>query len=259
MAPYATAARDYATSPVHTVREDAKLALVEHQLTELDVSGLPVLDDAGHVIGVITRTDLIRAGRVRVPNGGRAHVLELPDAYVRDFMHVGVRTVDSSAPVAAAARTMLAHRVHRVYVMDADMLIGVLSTKDMMRVVANARVRTALSEIMSTSVVTVRASDPVSVAVDRMAAAHVSGLIVMDEEWPIGVFSQPEAIAARATPPADRVEKWMDPAVLSLPSGMPLHRAAAQALHMSVRRVLVVEGKSILGVISGLDFARAVS
>jgi len=259
MPTFATASRDYATSPVQTVRDDAKLASVEHQLAELDVSGLPVLDAAGQATGVITRTDLLRAGRVRVIRGYRAHVLDLPDAYVRDFMHAGVRTVDATAPVAAAARAMLAHRVHRVYVMDGDALVGVLSTRDMMRVVADARVRTALSEIMSTALVTVRASDPVSVAVERMTAAHVSGLVVMDDEWPIGIFSQPEALASRSSPPADRVEVWMDPAVLCLPSAMPLHRAAAQAMHTRARRVLVVDAKSVLGVISGLDFARAVS
>lgn len=259
MPSFATAAREYATSPVQTVREDAKLASVEHQLTEHDISGLPVLDAAGHAVGVITRTDLLRAGRMRVPNGHRARVLELPDGYVRDFMHIGVRTVEADAPVGEAARVMVKHRLHRVYVMQNDTLVGVLSTKDMMRVVSDARVRTALSEVMSSSLVTVRASDPVSIAVDRMAAAHVSGLIVMDEEWPIGIFSQPEAIASRSSPPGDRVEVWMDPAVLCLPSAMPLHRAAAQSLHTRARRVLVVDARSVLGVISGLDFARAVS
>lgn len=259
MPAFATASREYATSPVQTVREDAKLASVEHQLTEHDISGLPVVDASGQPTGVITRTDLLRAGRVRVQNGHRTRALDLPDAYVRDFMHVGVRTVDAGVPVSEAARVMVKHRVHRVYVMDGGALVGVLSTKDMMRVVADARVRTALSEVMSTSLVTVRASDPVSVAVDRMAAAHVSGLVVMDDEWPIGIFSQPEAIASRSSPPSDRVEIWMDPAVLCLPSAMPLHRAAAQAIHTRARRVLVVDAKSVLGVISGLDFARAVS
>ena len=49
----------------------------------------------------------------------------------------------------------------------------------------------------------------------------------------------------------------MNPAMLSLEADTPLHRAAAQAEALRVRRVIVVNNRQIEGILTGVDFARA--
>jgi hypothetical protein len=49
----------------------------------------------------------------------------------------------------------------------------------------------------------------------------------------------------------------MDAAMLALEVDTPLHRAAAQAEAMRVRRIIAVKGRRLEGILTGLDFARA--
>ena len=80
---------------------------------------------------------------------------------------------------------------------------------------------------------------------------------MVDGIWPVGVFAQPDALRARGLDADTRVEDAMDPRVLALPGDIPLRRAATQAIAMGVRRILVV-GTGLEGIVSGLDFARAI-
>ncbi len=252
-------AREYMVSPVHTVRDSDKLALADRKMRELGVSGLPVIDQAGVPVGVISRTDLLRAGRVRMLESPRRRVLNLPDARVAEYRTAGVEVVSPDTPMHEAARRLVAHRIHRIYVVEDRRLPGVLSTREMMSVLVETRTPIPLARIMSESVVSVKTDDPLSLAVDRLAATHVTGLVVVEDGWPVGIFSQEEALASRIAPPDRPVEEWMDTTLLVLPEGLPVHRAAAQALATRARRVLAVDGQEVRGVVSGTDFARVVA
>lgn len=74
-----------------------------------------------------------------------------------------------------------------------------------------------------------------------MAAAHHSGLVVVEEGGPVGMFTQADALAARDAPPDDRVDHWLDPRLICVPVATPLFRAAEQAMAARARRVLAVE------------------
>ena len=85
------------------------------------------------------------------------------------------------------------------------------------------------------------------------------GVVVLEEEWPVGVFTQSEALAAAHLDPSTPVEEVMSCALLCLPIGMPIHRAAAFAVETRARRVLAVEARDLRGILSGLDMARVVA
>lgn len=173
-------------------------------------------------------------------------------------MHADVVAVSSDCAVSEAAKRMVKDRIHRVFVIDGDKLAGILSTKDVMAAIKDKRDNTPLSEFMSTPVFSVRATEPISLATDRLAKAHVSGLVVVDEdEWPVGVFTQLEALTSKDVPAETPVDDVMNPAMLCLQVNTPLHRAAAQAAALRVRRVLCVEDRRVRGILTGIDFARA--
>jgi CBS domain-containing protein len=73
----------------------------------------------------------------------------------------------------------------------------------------------------------------------------------------VGLFTQREALEARAAPPEATVETFMTPALLCLQHGTPLHRAAALAVATRARRVLALDGRHVVGMLTGLDFCRA--
>jgi len=185
--------------------------------------------------------------------------MALPAQTASDVMQRDVLTVHPEERLSVAASTMVKHHVHRLFVTSGGKAVGVLSTRDVMQAVCDQRVTDALADYMSSPVFSVGFDDPVSLAVERLEKAHVSGLIVVDEDGPIGVFTQVEALeskdAARDTP----VEQVLSPAMLCLDVNTPLHRAAAQAASMDVRRVIAVHDRRVRGILTGIDFARAAS
>ncbi len=120
-----------APSPV-TIQAESSLAQVAETLAEYDVSGLPVVDRGGAVIGVISQTDIVRLRGGSMPTSGWHGLL------VRDLMTHPAITVPAAASLHEAARLMTEHRVHRlVVVAERDGgPIGVISESDVVREVA---------------------------------------------------------------------------------------------------------------------------
>ena len=247
----------YMSAPVHTVREDDSLQTVQRRLGELAISSLAVVSGEGELVGVISQADLIRVGRRQAGSRAKAALLTVPDKKVSSRMTSKVVTVDSREPVAVAAKKMVESRFHRIFVMDSGELVGVLSTKDVMLAIRDKRVNYPISQWMSSPVFTVRHNEPISLATERLAKARVTGLVVVEGDLPVGLFTNREALEARDEPRDLPVEEAMSAAMLALPVDTPLHRAAAQAAELNVRRIVAMSGGKMEGILSGIDFARA--
>lgn len=103
---------------------DDTLAEVERRLTDRRLSWVPVLEDGGAILGVISAADLLRfhAG------GGDAET-------VRAWQMCTYRPicVEQDADLGEVARTMVARGIHHVVVTEAGAVIGVLSALDFVR------------------------------------------------------------------------------------------------------------------------------
>lgn len=122
-------------SDVRTVRSDASVAEVVESLADAHVSGLPVVDGAGRMIGVVSASDVLTA-EAEAQGPGAGQVL-LEHTTVRDIMTPRPLTVAPDDEVREAARQMLYADVHRLFVVEDDRLVGVISTTDIVRAVAN--------------------------------------------------------------------------------------------------------------------------
>ena len=259
MANFGVPAHMYMSSPLASVHQGDSLDDVHRRLQESGFSALPVVYDGGHVIGVLSRSDLIRLGIRESANPTPSPLLVFPDRTAGDDMTPVPTAVSTDAPLSEVADIMIEDRVHRVFVEGEDgRTTGVVTTRDLMRAIADKRVSQPLSELMSSPVFTIRAAEPVSMATERLGKARVTGLVVVDESWPVGVFSQVEAVDARDVRRETAVEDVMSPAILILDGRTPIHRAAAQAASMDVRRIVVIDGDDTVGIVTGLDFARVV-
>jgi CBS domain-containing protein len=96
------------------------------------VSGAPVVDEDGEVIGVVSQSDLVHA----FISGSLLDAL--PGFIVRDLMSRPPVTVRGGVTADAAARLMEAHHVHRLVVVGPDTRtpIGILSQSDLIRAMA---------------------------------------------------------------------------------------------------------------------------
>lgn len=259
MTHFAMPVSTYMTKPVISVSPDTPIEEVYRVLTERGISCVPVVESDGRAVGVLSRTDLLKLGRVSNGALSRVRALSWPAATAAEKMHVGVVAVTAQTPVATAARMMAKQRIHRVFVTDGAEPLGVLSTKELLLAIRDRRSLTPISEHMSRPPYTIPLETELSRAMDRLWNAHVGGLVVIDEEErPVGVFTQVEALLARDLPAETKLEDTMSYAMLCLHASTPLFRAAAHAHATRARRVLVTEDHRVTGVMTGIDFARAI-
>lgn len=232
---------------------------VATSLTEHVVSSVLVLD-GDRPAGVLSRTDLVRLGR-RESAGHGAPLLTFPRRDAIDAASRPIRTIRSDESVSVAAARMAKHHIHRLFVAQDGWFSGVFSTRDLLWAIANHGVETPIAHVMSEGAFTIPVSATIAHATDRLLASHASGIVVVDEEeWPLGVYTFREALAARALPSTSPVEAAMNPSILCMHGLAPLHRAAALAAASHARRILVIERRRrCTGVVSPLDMARAVS
>lgn len=251
MANFEMPVTDYMTSPVETAEIGQSLVAANAMFSEQGVSALGVVDEAGMLKGVVSRTDILHAAVF-----SHGETFRVPDRPVEEIMKSPALQVSCDAPLAQAAKLMLKNHVHRVFVTRDGKPEGVVSTRDLMRAVREKRIKTPISEIASGSVVKVRADDPIAMAVDRLDRSNKHGLVVVEGDFPVGIFDQASALESRRLPPTTAVENAMNVRILILPAAMGLGRAAEQAVGMNVRRILIEDDRGVTGIVGGLDFAR---
>jgi CBS domain-containing protein len=144
-------AADLMTREVLTLDAGLPVARALAQLGEHEVSGAPVVDTAGHVIGVFSARDVTRNvddapldARVPAPTLDEddeelvpVEVLEseLGDrgACVADWMSTDLAWVPPAASLRDVCRKFVEARVHRLFVLERKRLAGIVSTMDVVR------------------------------------------------------------------------------------------------------------------------------
>ena len=247
----------YMSSPVATVSAEASLRDAEELLRQRKVSGLAVVADDGRLLGVLSRTDILRVSESKFSDTGkRAMSLILPAHNVAAAMTTEVVTVDVEESIAGAAAVMWSKRIHRVFVLAQGMVVGALSTRDVMRAIGDARVEGPLSHLMTAPMLTIDAHESAAEAAKQLADELVSGLVVVEHGHPVGVFGQDEALITHHLDAKARVDWVMSSALFTLPAEIPMFRAAQRASSVDVRRIIVRRDDMAVGVVSGLDFCR---
>lgn len=117
--------RDIMEPNVFWLAADAPLARAAEMLAERQISGAPVCDATGRILGMFTKTELAE-------HYGCAHEARL----VRDVMTPTVISVHADDPIERAVQLMAFEGVHRVLVLDDDRLEGILTSMDVLRELA---------------------------------------------------------------------------------------------------------------------------
>jgi IMP dehydrogenase len=124
------------TRRVFTLPASLSLEGAAWALAHRGVSGAPVRDDDGELVGVLSETDLLEA---KVGDQ-----IDDPLRVVADAMTPALLAVGPNEPVAEVVALMIAHRAHRVLVLgDAGELLGIITTVDVLRELAAGRISPA--------------------------------------------------------------------------------------------------------------------
>ena len=132
---------DVMSTGAATVRPDASLADAVRLMIEHRISGLPVVDAGGKLVGIVTEHDLIRQrDRQRPPwfdallsdSSGQDTARELTEGRVRDVMSSPAISVDIETDVKELVETMQKDGIKRVPVLAQGKVVGIVSRANLL-------------------------------------------------------------------------------------------------------------------------------
>jgi len=124
---------------VFSVHPDDDLSTVWTVMTERGVRHVPVVDDEGELVGLVSHRDLLRASLVEqsdVPPVVEWFVLE--HTCVGDVMTRDVETIEPGTAIAEAAMLLLEYRLGSLPVCEGRKLVGIVTEADFVRLAASA-------------------------------------------------------------------------------------------------------------------------
>jgi CBS domain-containing protein len=144
-------AADVMTTDVITVSPETPVRDIAALLHSKRISGVPVVDAAGHVLGIVTEGDLVLRETI-VGEHRRSWWLALfsdPTALAREYAKTHGRTardvmttpiisVNPAVTLPEIAKTLERHRIKRVLVIKDSNLIGIITRSNLLQVLATA-------------------------------------------------------------------------------------------------------------------------
>lgn len=209
-------AREVMTTDVVTVRPDTSLREAVELLIGKDYRALPVVDDRGRVVGIVSNGDLVERGGLRVRLdlfrglSGEQHQRILDrvedEKTVGEVMTSPVVTIHPEANLADVAHLMVCNSLKRVPVVDSrGTLLGIVSRADLLRTrsdayprldaAASPRIGQTIGEVMRTDVPVVGRAAPLARVLDAVVSTRLNrALVVDDARHVLGVITDAELL-----------------------------------------------------------------
>ena len=123
-------ASDVMVKDVVTVLESSPLKEVARILNEKNITGAPVVNTVGELVGVISETDIIRKSN---------SIGAWSPSTAGQIMTRPAVTVSPSDTLQRVSELMFNRRIHRVVVAEGKRIQGIITTMDILRTIANQK------------------------------------------------------------------------------------------------------------------------
>lgn len=117
---------DHMSTDLVTLDPDMDILRAAHKLIRNNISGAPVVDKAGRLLGLLTERDFMR-----VVMQSEYHAM--PGGLVKEFMSENPQTVAPDESILRVAQLFIEGRYHRYPVVENERLVGLISRRDVMR------------------------------------------------------------------------------------------------------------------------------
>ncbi len=151
-------AKDIMNTDVMSVRDTLTVRELSAFLTEKEILGAPVVDAEGEIVGVVSCTDIVQSttekasivvdratpgfyehgweDKINLDEIEGLHI-ENESLPVSEIMTPTIYTVPEDTPISEIAKTMVAGRIHRLFVTRGSEPVGIITTLDMLKVFFN--------------------------------------------------------------------------------------------------------------------------
>jgi CBS domain-containing protein len=217
-------AAEVMTREVVRVGPDEPLERAAHLMADRRIKRLPVVDQAGRLIGILSRVDVLRTmgEDYHAPAGASAPVTSAAARVVGDVMRREVPSVAAEAPLGEVLDTVTSTRLNRAIVVDSERrVLGVITDADLLArldpqgqrglmgaLMGRGRVggesRATARDVMHAPALTVAADTPLAEAAQRMLEGRRKVLPITDAQGRLqGVVDRADLLSAMRQPASE--------------------------------------------------------
>jgi len=188
------------TQKLETLPDTAKIADATGIIVHKRIGGIPVVDEAGVLAGIVTERDVMRV--LAAEKSGLA---------VHDIMTGSLRVTRPECPIGEATREMTRFRFRRLPVVSDEVLYGMITASDIMRYLGSREVFSRLStgdigEVMGLPVRTLITGDLITTTPDKsinaaareMLEKNIGALPVIQDTRLVGLVTEFDLVRAFA-------------------------------------------------------------
>ena len=129
--------RDVMSGAVRTLGRNDQLSLADDVMRAERIRHLPVLDEEGHLCGILSQRDMFRGALAQALGYGTAAQQKvLATLRVKEVMTTEVVTTHPDTALGEAARIMIAGKIGCLPVVEGDRLVGILTESDFVTLAA---------------------------------------------------------------------------------------------------------------------------
>lgn len=245
--------RDVMSRRVATVSGDETVVGAAQLMAAREISCVVVVENE-QVVGIFTERDLLQ----KVV----AQTSDFKEKKIREVMTSPVFSISPSMSILEASGLLDSKRIKRLPVTEDGRLVGIVTQTDLTRVLASYGMWRSAGDIMSSGVATLDQKATIAEVSKVMAARNISCLIALDGERVAGIVTERD-IMKKIVAPQKNSEQVLLQDVMSFPicsvsSDQSIFDALRLIESKKIRRVVVMDGPRLLGILTQTDIFRSV-
>lgn len=243
----------FGSRPVIAIESQATVLSALQLMSEKRISSIIALADS-EPVGILTERDIVFAAN---------WVLGDPGLLISDVMNKPVLTASESMTVEQAYQVFRQHKIRHLVMLDDRLnMSGIFTQTDLVRSLRDRDFDSFcdISDLMSPQVLNVAPGVSARYALSLMARRSVSCIVVVDNQQPIGIFTERDVvrcIAEGINLTSAAVDSVMSPSVITAPLTTTPRETISLMQDKSVRRLLVLDSKGdMAGIVTQTDIGR---
>ena len=238
--------RSVVTTATDTRMDDAAKIMGKKHIGSL------IVEEYGTPIGIVTERDLL----TKVLAGK----MDLRETRVEDVMSYPLVKVCPTMEIRAAAQTMIRKR-GRLAVFECGNLVGIITASDLIRSMPEApETSLRVDDFMTKDVVTVDEGATVADVAEIMGNKRIGSVLVTRKKELRGIFTERDllsTILAKEVPLDVTVGETSSSPLCTAPAGISIHEAAALMAEKHIKRLPLLRGGNLAGIITARDLVEA--
>jgi CBS domain-containing protein len=195
--------KEYMSAPVYVVERNEPIQRARNLMFKYGIGRLPVLDN-GKLVGIVTKYDITNRLNQAAPEWRRRPIDKVP---VQVVMTEKPITIFPDATMTQAAELMLENDISGLPVERDGDILGMITSRDMVRYFAEQDVKATVGDLMNKNVLSVHRHHTIGHVLDEMNVQGTSrALVYEDNTTPVGIITRSGLTFSEIMGPKDEME-----------------------------------------------------